>query len=791
VPIASPYAPPPPVRQPAEPPREPGRFAELANTNVGRRTTAFFRSGARGPVAIRSTVYGGGFLLFMMRGVGMSPSDTVNGLALGALYGIIGVALVLIYRTTRIINFAAGALGAVPAITALLMVTNKGVSYLVALPIAAVGGFLIGGLTDLAVMRRFSKSPRLILTVVTIGVAQSFAALGFFIPVWFGAKATQVPRVVTPWGDITWRSSRGQPILTGDQIFAFAVVMALTIALSVFLKRSRMGIALRASAENADRASLLGIPVRRVTTLAWALAGLLSGLAIFAQAPLIGVPGDATLGFDALLYGLAAAVVARMERLGVALGAGAGIGLIIFSSVSRTGSNNAASALMLVIILVALLAQRGSLSRAMDTGVSTWQSVKAFRPIPTELRQVPEVVTARYVLYGLGLTIAVVTPFAIDATHLFKLETLPLFGIVAVSLVVLTGWAGQFSLGQFGLVGMGAAAAGGLAANHNIDFFVALAIGVAAGALTAVVVGLPAVRIQGLYLAVTTLAFGYAVQNYILKPNYWIGKHLLPRGQAANIMRPVIYGRIDLENERVFYFTGLVFFLLSVAAALAFRRNHSGRVLIGMRDNQRATSSYAINPVRTKLAAFAVSGAFAGLAGVLFAYQQHNVVPESFNVISSVQVFLAACIGGLTSVWAGALGVISFQAFVLFAPDFYQPLLKDHPTISSVIPLLFTGPLLILNLYFNPGGLAEQCFATRDKFLRKVANKRGIHVPSLVADRFLEEEQQRSIVQQAEEAVEQVEEAAPYACPACDIPLTLDELQTHEHLRMRTPEGAR
>jgi branched-chain amino acid transport system permease protein len=787
VPIASPYAPPPPVRQ-AEPPREPGRLAELAATNAGRRTTAFFRSSARGPVAIRSTACGLGFLLFMTQGIGMSPADTVNGLALGALYGIIGVALVLIYRTTRVINFAAGALGAVPAITALLMVTNKGVSYLVALPVAAIGGFLIGGLTDVLVLRRFSQSPRLILTVVTIGVAQSFAALGFFIPVWFGAKATQVPKVPTPWGDLAYRSSRGQPILTGDQIFAFAVVLVLTVSLSLFLKRSRMGIALRASAENADRASLLGIPVRQVTTLAWAMAGLLSGLAIFAQAHLIGVPGDATLGFDALLYGLAAAVVARMDRLGVALGAGAGIGLIIFSSVSRTGSNNVASAVMLVIILLALLAQRGALSRAMDTGVSTWQSVKAFRPIPTELRQVPEVVFARYALYLVLLVVAIGIPFVIGEGNLFKLQTLPLFGIVAVSLVVLTGWAGQISLGQFGLVGIGAAAAGGLAANHNIDFFVAIAIGVGAGALTAVVVGLPAVRIQGLYLAVTTLAFGYAMQNYILNQNYWIGKHLLPHGQAASIVRPVVYGRIDLENERYFYFCGLVFFFLSVAAALAFRRNHSGRVLIAMRDNQRAMSSYAVNPVRTKLAAFAVSGAFAGLAGVLFAYQQHNVVPESFNVLSSIQVFLAACIGGLTSVWAGALGVITFQAFIYYLPAWYQPLLRDYPTLSSVIPLLLTGPLLVLNLYFNPGGLAQQCFEVRDRFLRRIAAKRGIHVPSLVADRLLEEEQQRSIVQHAEVAVEQVEEAAPYECPACGLPLTLDELTTHEHLLVRTPE---
>ena len=230
-------------------------------------------------------------------------------------------------------------------------------------------------------------------------------------------------------------------------------------------------------------------------------------------------------------------------------------------------------------------------------------------------------------------------------------------------------------------------------------------------------------------------------------------------------MRPVLYGRIDLENERYFYFTGLVFFFLSVAAVLAFRRNHSGRVLIAMRDNQRAMCCRRRQSGQDQARCFAVSGAFAGLAGVLFAYQQHNVVPESFNVLSSIQVFLAACIGGLTSVWAGALGVISFQAFIFFLPAIYQPLLRDYPTISAVIPLLLTGPFLIINLYFNPGGLAEQAFQIRDKFLRRIAAKHNIHVPSLVADRMLEEEQQRSIVRHAEETVEHVEEAAPYEVP--------------------------
>jgi branched-chain amino acid transport system permease protein len=743
------------------------------------------------PARWRAPAYAAVYLLLMSRVVGLTVANLVNGLALGALYGVVGVALVLIYRTTRIINFAAAALGALPAITALLMVTTRGVNYALALPIAALGGLLVGGLTDVFVMRRFATAPRLIVTVVTIGVAQSYAALGFFIPVWFGATASQIPKVPTPWGDLAWRDGRGQPILNGDQIFAFAMVLLLTLGLALFLKRSQLGVALRASAENADRAALLGIPVRKVSTIAWAFAGLLSGLVIFAQAPLIGVPSDATLGYETLLYGLAAAVVARMDRMMLALGAGMAIGLLIFASVARTGSSNIASALMLVVILGALLMQRGSLSRAQDTGVSTWRAVKAFRPIPVELRSVPEIVRWRVALSVLAMGVAVGAPFAAGGNNVPTLTVLPLWGIVAVSLVVLTGWAGQISLGQFGLVGIGAAVAGGLVANHNIDFFAAVALGIAAGGAAAVLIGLPAIRIQGLYLAVTTMAFGYAMQNYVLNKNYWIGRHLMPSGLSAHLARPVLYGRIDLENDRSFYYVCVVCLALCIAAALAFRRYRSGRVVIAVRDNHRAAASYAISPVRARLAAFAVSGALAGLAGVLFAYQQHNVYPASYDVTRSVTVFLAACIAGLASVWVCVVGVIAIEAAVLFGPNLWNGLLTDHQTINSVMPLLLTGPLLVLNLYSNPGGLAESIFAVRDRYLRKVAERRDIVVPSLVADRQVDEHEAMALVD-AERTIERLatDDEPRIQCPVCRQVLTLPDVTAHEHLQAAPVDGA-
>jgi branched-chain amino acid transport system permease protein len=707
---------------------------------VGEKVSDVAKSTRLPVVIVRRGIVALLFFLLVRHVFGLTTKITIDGLALGSLYGVVGVALVLTYRTSRIINFAAAAVGAVPAITAVLLSTAHNVNYLLTMPIALIGGAGTGVLTEVVVLRRFKSASRLIVTVVSIGIAQSYAALGFFIPLWFGERASAVPKVTTPWQSWQWRSSRGEPLLTGNQVFAFAVVLVLTFALMYFLKRTKLGIALRAASENGERAQLLGIPVNRVNMAAWGFAGLLSAAAIFAQAPIIGVPSDATLGFDTLLYGLAAAVVARFENIGLALLTGLGVGLLIAGSVSKYGDYSNSNGLMLAVILVGMLLQRRSRSRAVDQNASSWQTVANFRPIPLELRAVPEVVRARVIGIVSLLAIAIALPYVVSTNYIFQLQLLPIYGIVGVSLVVLTGWAGQISLGQFGLVGIAAAVTGGVLARHNLDFFATLAIGIVVGAITAVIIGLPAVRIQGLYLAVTTLAFGYATQFYFLNINYWFGKHVLPTGFASTIRRPLLYGKFELENsadgERAFYFVCLGLLLLCMLAAASFRRQHSGRVLIALRDNQRAAASYTISPVKTRLAAFAIAGAICGVAGTLYVYDQHRVTPGNYSTVASIGVFLACAVGGLGSLMAGVLGAVSFEAFQLFGGHLYGAL---GPTWTAVMPLILTGPLLIFNLYTNPGGLAGWAFEKRDDWLRKVAQRRGIHVPALVADRLVEE----------------------------------------------------
>lgn len=718
------------------------------------------------------------------------PIGTIfNGLANGALYGLIGVGVVLIYRTNRIINFAAAALGAVPGVTAALLLTARGWSWWFCFPAALAGGALLGAAVDVLVIRRFARAPRLILTVATIGVTQILAFVGLLIPIWLGSEGKPVSYVPTPFKGMGF--AIGNQKFTGDHPFTLLVVAALVAGLAAFLRYTRMGIALRASAENADRAALLGIPVRQVGTVSWMLAGGLAALVIFQRAALVGVPTDGSLGPKVLLFALTAGVIGRMESIPVTLVAGLGVGVLAEASVASTGKDSLASAIMLAVILVTLLLQRGRLSRAYDTGVSTWQSVKEFRPVPPELRDVPEVRLGKAILSVLVAAFALGFPLLVGEAKVGYTHLIVITAIIAVSLVILTGWAGQISLGQYGIVGVGAALAGKMAASAGgADFFLTLLVGALAGAVVAVLVGLPALRIQGLYLAVTTLAFGAAMQYYFLDRSYWIGSKLLPSA-SSDIRMPMLWGRISLTNDLGragvgFYYVCLAILVLVVLMARAYRRNRAGRAVLAVRENGRAAASYSVNPARTKLGAFAIAGAIAGLAGVLLVYQQSSVDPGTYGIAKSLDVFVVTVIGGLTSIPGAIFGAVVIQGIAYFGQDTVTSLLgggKAAATVGHNIVLLVTGPGLLAVLLALPGGFAEALYRARDAFLRRVADRNGIHVPSLVADRRIETGAgEEHVVEQAQHHAEELDVLPTIVCPVCGVELLLADAPDHEHL---------
>ncbi|HVL80001.1 MAG TPA: ABC transporter permease [Actinomycetota bacterium] len=683
---------------------------------------------------------------------GATYGGMFSGVALGSLYGILAVAIILIYRTNRIINFAAAALGAIPGVTACLLLVIKGWPWLVCFPLAIVGGAALGGIADVLIIRRFARSPRLILTVATIGLAQFLAYFAFMIPIWMGSAGRPISYIPTPFKRFVF--TLGNERFSGDYPFSIVGIAIVVTALALFLRYTRMGVALRASAENADRASLLGIPVKRVQTVSWVIAGTLAAFTIYFRAALVGVPTDGSLGYKVLIFALAAAVVARMESIPVALVAGMGAGVLGEASVVYTGRDSLATAIMFGVILAALLLQRGKLSRAYDAGVSTWQTVKEFRPTPHELRRLPEVIGFRAGVYLIAGLFLLLLPNLVGVARYGDAQILVIYSIIAVSLVVLTGWAGQISLGQFGIVGISAALAGKMAADFNMDFFLSLAVGVAAGTVAAVLVGIPAVRIQGLYLAVTTLSFSAAVEFYFLNDTYLVGRLLRP-DRASQIEVPVLWQRVVLTEGgfpgRGYYYLCLAALGGVVLAARAYRRNRAGRVLMAVRENPRAAASYSVNPTRTKLAAFAVSGAIASLGGVLMSYQLRAIDQSTYGIELSIYIFMIAVIGGLTSIGGVIVATFVIHGIYLFGRDWLPG-----------IQFLVTGPGLLLVLMVLPGGFAEVLYGARDAFLRWVANRHGLHVPSLVADRRIEpDEAEEHVVSDAQRQTEELEAVGP------------------------------
>ncbi|HEX2039062.1 MAG TPA: ABC transporter permease [Acidimicrobiales bacterium] len=643
----------------------------------------------------------------------------VNGAVVGALYGLIAVGVILVYRANRIVNFAQAGLGAVPAVAALLLITDHDWPYFAAIPVLVGGALLLGAVVEMAFIRRFAKAPRLILSVVTIGVAQLLAYVEFHTPLWLTGDTIPPTEFPTPFSAFRFRM--GNTHFKGDHLVTVLLVGALVVGLGLFFRLTRVGIGVRAAAENDERASLLGVPVRRLSTLVWMLAALLSAIGMFLRAPLVGLPMGTIIGPTILLYALAAAMVARMESLPVAFGAGMAIGALNAGMFYTTQSTVLGEAMLLPIILVALLVQRTRISRAEDTGVTTWRTVKEFRPIPAELRQVREVVWVRRAFAAVVALLAVFGPVLVGELYYNDAALVIVYAVIGVSLVVLTGWAGQISLGQFAFVGVGAAVAGGLAGDAGWDFFGALLVAGLVGAALAVVVGVPALRLPGLFLAVTTLAFAGAVRAFVLDRDYF--GWLLP--ELNNVVyRPRLYGKFDTGNDLLFYYVCLAILVLFVVMARQLRNSRSGRVMIAVRTNARAAQAYGVNLPRTKLAAFAMSGFMAAVAGGLLAYQQGAVDSGTYGAVESIKVFAMAVVGGLTSLAGAIAGAVYLVGFLRL------PGLRD----IQLIDLLATGVGLMILLLFFPGGLAEIGFRMRDAFLRWVADRRGIHVPSLVAD---------------------------------------------------------
>jgi len=654
----------------------------------------------------RTVAIVGGVVVALALATIMFPDSVPAGIVLkGALFGsatgLLAVGLVLTYRTTRIINFSYGAMGSLGGGLAAALAEGKGWNWGQAALVGIASGVVAGALVERLVVRRFANAPRLVLTVATIGLAQLLGGLAIYLPAWLGAPVV-IPRVETSLNDSTFNVD---PVtFTGNDMLLLAVVPIVLAVLSWFLLRTEAGMAVRGMAENMDRARLLGIPVNQLSLLLWSAAGGLAALTVVLRAPSEGVPLTAVAGPTVLLPALAAAVIVGMRSMSGAFVAGVLLGVLDQLVLWNVDNAAPTSVVLLAVIVVALLVQRRSAHRA-ETGESSWSVVGVGHGLSRTYAQLREVRSARAVLICIvALAVLALPVLGSDSQVNFGTITLA-YALVALSLVVLTGWGGVVSLGQVGVMGAGAVVTANLIADRNADLFVCLVLSGVAGGIIALLLGLPALRVSGQFLAVTTLAFAVAMELYFLNPaNY---EQWLP----SAYQRPELWGALELSNERWLYALAVVLVMAGVYIVRNLKGARAGRSISATRDNERGAAAAGINTTETRLAAFIFAGMLAGVAGGLHAVALRGIGQSTYPASMSLLVFSMAVIGGVSSVGGTLAGVALVQWAGYLFPK---------------AQLLLTGVGLLAILLVIPGGLAQAFEMWRDRFVRVVAQRHGL-----------------------------------------------------------------
>lgn len=654
----------------------------------------------------------------------LATTFTLNLLVIGAIRGLmislIAMGIVLVYRSTRVINFAVGDLG-IPAAALLgVMAGAHGWPYWPALIGALFIGTFAGALIELTVVRRLFRAPRVIVLVATIGVAQLAQAITITLPEY--SKGTLQGAYPVPF-HVEWNVGHGVVLRTG-QILALIVVPLITIGLWWLLGHTAFGEAVRASVGNPDLARLTGINPKTVSTLVWAMSGFLSAMAIILITTEAGASDLVATGPNTLLRGLAAALVGRMVSFPRAVIAAIVIGIVdqvlFFNYTSETGLVQ----FLLFLAVIGLVAH----GRTAEVGTESFQFSPRHTVVSERLREIWWVRRLPLFAGVIGLAGAIALPLVVteSAKHLLYAEVV-LFALCAVSVTVLTGWAGQLSLGQMAFAGIGALSAAAFVRGPDFTFGLlghdlfsssvpsvpfgwALLLGAVVACAVATVIGITALRVRGLMLAASTLAFAIAAEVYIFR------QPILSNGSSSVSFRRDDIGPFQLIHRNLgYYYFSLTILVLVLVVVTRLRRSGIGRTIIGVRENEQAAQAFTVSPIRAKLTAYAMGGFIAGLGGACIGglVQTIGYTQRFFRVEDSFALVAMAVIGGLGSMGGAVLGAVWIVGLPAFWPD------------NEVVPLFTSSIGLLIILLYIPGGFTQVSSWLRDQVLNRIERRLG------------------------------------------------------------------
>jgi ABC-type branched-subunit amino acid transport system ATPase component/branched-subunit amino acid ABC-type transport system permease component len=604
-------------------------------------------------------------------------------------FAMFSLGIVVIYRASRVLNLAHGAMAMAPAY-AFHALTEAGLPTFAALPLGVMVGGALGVVVEWGFVRRLRGQGPTAQTVGTVAVT------GLLIALIGKIYGTGTITATTIFPDEVLRvGSAGVRI--GD-LGLLAVGLATSAGLFAFFQFTEFGLAMRGAAQNRTAALLMGIDPNRAASAAWALGGGLAGLAGILLAAVTNL-SPYTLSLQ-VLPAFVAALIGGLESLPGALGgslvSGLAFGLVpalsTMPGLKRVFQLSGAPQLVLTALAVVVMVTRGrrfSGSDTTDAGLSGGGAQAARPRQATDVRRCAAVLAVVVVLVWPW-----VVPFSVLGSSLLAVE----YAIVAISLVVLTGWVGQISLAHASFVGLGALVTAIAARDLGLGFPVNILFGVAAASLVATALGAVALRVRGLYLAVATLIFAWMADAFLFQ-SPWVG---IKGGNSTipnqHIGRPGGFPSLDLTNRRAVFIALAVVLLLVTAALANLRDTRTGRAFFAVRGSELAAAALGIDVVRYKLIAFAFSGALAGLGGSLLMIEQRTVVPSQFLFTVSLQYLAIAVVGGLGSL-SGAIA-----AGALFAS--LNEVFFRVDALSGWLDVV-SAALLALVLLAYPGGLAK------------------------------------------------------------------------------------
>ncbi|MBC7630357.1 ABC transporter permease, partial [Aeromicrobium sp.] len=579
----------------------------------------------------------------------------ILGLAAGAAYALIALGLVLTYRGSGVINFAHGAFAMFGAYT-FIQIRDSGqlvfpfvpfsigigdsASLVVSIVYTLVVGLLMGLLSYYLIFRPLRAAPMLANVVASVGLLLSLQATAVLQ---FGSNNTSTAPVF-PTGSV----SIGTYFVPTDRFFLTGLTIVIAIVLTLVYRFTRFGLATRASAGNERGAMILGYNPYRLAAVNWALASALACVAGIVLVPISGV--DAITMTLLIVPALGAALIGRLTSFSITAVAGLLIGAAQsgildlqtfgwYPEFAKTGASQGLP--FLVIIAVLVIGGRRLPARGFSSA-----------RLPISRAASP---TARLITSIAGPIVLLVLLFTLSSGLVLALMNSMVITIIMLSIVVLTGFVGQISFAQAAMAGTAGFGLSKFADQFGIPFPLSPILAVALATAVGVLVGLPALRVRGVQLAVVTLAGGIAVQEFLFKNPSFTGGLLGSKVPNPNLFGLDLGVRAQGEFPRPVFGVFLIIVLVLLCLAVTnLRIGITGLRFLSLRANEAAAASIGINVAATKLLAFGIASAVAAIGGVMIAYLQTTVSFGSFDVFVGLTWLALAYMGGITSV-SGAL----------------------------------------------------------------------------------------------------------------------------------------